>query len=132
MAGLPGAHTGWRILGGVPENDVSSNTGTDDVRPARSRPTALVLAAVVWAVASVLAFRTLDPILAAFLVIMGLTALVIGLAARDWDRHSTFEERELARARKRKAKWEAGKAARDRDRARWEAHQAQQAKKSAR
>jgi hypothetical protein len=116
----------------VPEDDVSSDTGTDDVRPARSRPTALVLAAVIWAAASVLAFRTLDPILAAFLVIMGLTALVIGLAARDWERHSTFEERELARARKRKAKWEAGKAARARDRARWEAHQAQQAKKSAR
>ena len=101
-----------------------SNAGTRDERPARSRPTALVLAAVVWAVASVLAFRALDPIIAAFLVIMGLTTLVIAVAARDWDRHSTFEERELARARKRKAKWEAGKAARDRDRARWEAHQA--------
>jgi hypothetical protein len=52
--------------------------------------------------------------------------------ARDWDRHSTFEERELARARKRAEKWERGKSARDRDRARWEAHQARQAKKSAR
>jgi hypothetical protein len=108
----------------VAEDDVSSNAGTGDERPARSRPTALVLAAVVWAVASVLAFRALDPIIAAFLVIMGLTALIIAVAARDWDRHSTFEERELARARKRKARWEAGKAARNRDRARWEAHQA--------
>jgi isoaspartyl peptidase/L-asparaginase-like protein (Ntn-hydrolase superfamily) len=116
----------------VPEDDVSRTTGSDDGRVPRSRPTALVLAAVVWAAASVLAFRTLDPILAAFLVIMGLTALVIGLAARDWDRHSTFEERELVRARKRKAKWEASKDARDRDRALWEAHRAQQAKKSPR
>jgi hypothetical protein len=116
----------------VPEDDVSRTTGSDDARPARSRPTGLVLAAVAWAVASVLAFRTLDPILAAFLVITGLTALVIGLAARDWDRHSTFEERELVRARKRKAKWEAGKDARDRDRARWDAHRAQQGKKAPR
>jgi hypothetical protein len=91
----------------------------------------LVLAAVVWAAASVLAFRSLDPIIAAFLVIMGFTALVIGVLARDWDRHSTFEEREVARARKRKAKWEATKDVRARDRARWEAHQARQAKKAA-
>lgn len=114
----------------MPQDDVPSGTGTD-ARPARTQPTALIIAAAVWGAASVLAFRTLDPIIAAFLVIMGLTALVIGLAARDWDRHSTFEERELARARKRKAKWEAGKAARERDRARWEAHQAQRGKKTA-
>ena len=54
-------------------------------------------------------------------------AVVIAVVARDWDRHSTFEERELARARKRAEKWERGKDARDRDRARWEAHQARQA-----
>ena len=89
------------------------------------------LGAAVWAAASVVAFLTLDPILAAFLVILGGTAVVIAAAARDWDRHSTFEERELARARKRAEKWERGRAARDRDRARWEAHQARQAKKSA-
>jgi hypothetical protein len=63
-------------------------------------------------------------------VILGLTVLGIAFAARDWDRHSTFEERELARAQRRKAKWEANQAARDRDRARWEAHQARQAKKA--
>ena len=92
----------------------------------------LTLAAVVWAAGSVLAFLTLDPIVAAFPVILGGTAVVMAAVARDWDRHSTFEERELARARKRAEKWERGKSARDRDRARWEAHQARQAKKTAR
>ena len=92
----------------------------------------LALAAAVWAAGSVLAFLELDPILAAFLVILGGTAVVIAAAARDWDRHSTFEERELARARKRAEKWERGAAARARDRARWEAHQARQARKGAR
>jgi hypothetical protein len=67
--------------------------------------------------------------IAAFLAIAGLTLLVVAFLARDWDRHSTFEERELARARKRKEKWERGKDARARDRARWEAHQARQAAK---
>ena len=86
--------------------------------------------AVVWAVGSVLAFLELDPIVAAFLVILGGTAVVMAAVARDWDRHSTFEERELARARKRAEKWERGRPARDRDRARWEAHQARQARKS--
>ena len=92
----------------------------------------LAIGALVWVAGSVWAFSTLDPIIAAFLVILGLTVLGIAVAARDWDRHSTFEERELARAQKRKAKWAANQAARDRDRARWEAHQARQAKKAGR
>lgn len=131
--GLPGGvPPGEADTGLVPENDVSRNIGTDAVRPSRGRTAVLVLAAVVWAAASVLAFRSLDPIIAAFLVIMGFTALVIGVLARDWDRHSTFEEREVARARKRKVKWEATTDVRARDRARWEAYQARQAKKTAR
>ena len=76
--------------------------------------------------------RNLDPILAAFVVILGATAVVITAFARDWDQHSTFEQRELARARKRGEKWDRNKDARDRDRVRWEAHQARQARKSAR
>jgi membrane protein implicated in regulation of membrane protease activity len=78
------------------------------------------------AVVSVLAFLLLDPILAAFVVILLVTAAVIAFLARDWDRHSTYEEREAARARKRAEKWERGTDARARDRARWEAHQARQ------
>ena len=96
------------------------------------RGAALALAAAVWAAGSVLAFLYLDPIIAAFLVILAGTAVVAAAFARDWDRHSTFEERELARARKRAEKWERNKDARARDRARWEAHQARQARKSAR
>ena len=79
------------------------------------------------AVVSVLAFLLLDPIVAAFLVILLLTGAVLALLARDWDQHSTFEEREAARARKRAEKWDRNQASRDRDRARWEAHQARQA-----
>lgn len=85
-----------------------------------------------WAAGSVLVFLTLDPILAAFIVILGTTAIAIAAFARDWDRHSTFEERELVRARKRAEKWERNKDVRARDRARWEAHQARQARKSSR
>jgi hypothetical protein len=82
------------------------------------------------AVVSVLAFVLLDPILAAFVVIVLVTGLVIAVLARDWDQHSTFEERELARSRKRAEKWERNKDVRARDRARWEAHQARQAGKA--
>ena len=79
------------------------------------------------AVLAVLAVVLLDPILAAFVVILLVTAAVIAYVARDWDQHSTYEERELARAQRRAEKWERGKDARARDRAKWEAHQARQA-----
>jgi membrane protein implicated in regulation of membrane protease activity len=79
------------------------------------------------ALLAALAVVLLDPILAAFVVILLVTAAVSALVARDWDRHSTYEERELARAQKRAEKWERGKDARARDRAKWEAHQVRQA-----
>jgi high-affinity Fe2+/Pb2+ permease len=86
---------------------------------------------VIWGalvvVLSGLAFLLLDPIVAAFLVIMLVTGAVIAYVARDWDQHSTYEEREAVRAQKRAQKWERNQAARDRDRAKWEAHQARQA-----
>lgn len=78
------------------------------------------------ALVSVLAFALLDPIVAAFVVILVVTGAVIAFVARDWDQHPTYEERELARARRRAEKWERNQAARDRDRAKWEAHQAKQ------
>ena len=84
----------------------------------------MVLWGALVAVVSVLAFLVLDPILATFLVILLVTGVVIAVLARDWDQHSTYEEREAVRARKRAEKWERNTAARDRDRARWEAHQA--------
>lgn len=82
------------------------------------------------AIVSALLFLLLDPILAAFLVILLVTGAVIAYAARDWDQHSTYEEREAVRAQKRKAKWERNQAARDRDRAKWEAHQARQGRQA--
>ncbi len=91
---------------------------------------------VVWGAEAVLgsvaAFLYLDPIVAAFVAIVLLTVVLIAFLARDWDRHSSFEQRELERARRRAEKWERGKDARERDRARWEAHRArQEAKKAA-
>jgi phosphate/sulfate permease len=81
---------------------------------------------------SVAAFLVLDPVIAAFVAIVLATVVVIAVLASDWDRHSTFEERELERARRRKEKWERGAAARERDRVKWEAHRArQEAKKAA-
>ena len=88
----------------------------------------IVFWGAVVALVSVLAFLLLDPIVAAFLVTMLVTGAVIAFVARDWDQHPTFEERELARVRKRSAKWDRNQPARDRDRAKWEAHQARQAR----
>jgi hypothetical protein len=76
---------------------------------------------VVYAVVSVLAFLFLDWIIALFIAIMGLTLVIVGALAGSWDNHSTFEERELARARKRKEKYERRAGARAKDRAIWEA-----------
>jgi hypothetical protein len=102
-----------------------------EVRKPRGRGSAaLGVAALAWAAGSVLAFRHLDPIIAAFVVILGLTLLICAFLARNWDQHSTYEERENARARRRAEKWERGAAARERDRVRWEAHRARQAEKA--
>jgi hypothetical protein len=111
----------------------SDDGGPDDGMPdegAPGRSTGLLIGGAVLTAAAVLAFVLVDPILAAFLGILGVTLLGIGAMARDWDEHSTFEDRELARARKRKEKWERSADARARDRARWEAHQARKARKT--
>ena len=90
------------------------------------------IGAAVAVAGSVAAFLVLDPVIAAFAAIVLATVVVIAVLASDWDRHSTFEERELERARRRKEKWERGAAARERDRVKWEAHRArQEAKKAA-
>jgi phosphate/sulfate permease len=81
----------------------------------------------IWAVLTVLVFLLLNPILAAFVAILAATFVAIAALAADWDRHSTFEEREKVRAQKRAEKWERNKDVRERDRARWEAHQARKA-----
>ncbi|WP_104524584.1 hypothetical protein [Blastococcus atacamensis] len=72
-------------------------------------------------------FAVLDWVLAAFVAIVVLVAVAMVVMARDWDRHDSYEEREQARALRRKEKWERNAGARARDRARWEAHQARKA-----
>ncbi|SFL34158.1 hypothetical protein [Geodermatophilus ruber] len=83
-----------------------------------------------WAVVTVAAFLLLDPILAAFVTILGLCIWVVAVLASNWEQHSTFEEREMARARRRAAHREKTKDARAKDRARWEAHQARRTRRS--
>jgi len=104
----------------------------DDRAPRTRTWPGLALGAAVLAAGAVLAFLALDPILAAFLVVFGGTAGALVAVARNWDRHSTFEERELVRARRRAEKWERNSDVRARDRARWEAYQERQEKKTAR
>jgi hypothetical protein len=77
-----------------------------------------------YAVVTALAFLILYWVLALLIAVMGATVLVVAAMARSWDEHSTFEEREMRRARKRKEKFERNAGARAKDRARWEAHQA--------
>ena len=91
----------------------------------------LVLGALLWAVATAAAFLLLDPVLGAAVAIFGGIGVALAVSAADWERHSSFEEREMERAWRRKAKWAQGADARARDRARWEAHQARQARKAA-
>ena len=92
--------------------------------PVRRR---LVLGVLVWAVATAVAFLVLDPVLGAAVAIFGAIALAVVATAADWDQHSSFEDREMVRARRREEKWARGADARARDRARWDAHQARRA-----
>jgi O-antigen ligase len=91
---------------------------------------ALWFGLVLLLVGGYLAFRVLDPILAAALVIVAATVLGMAALARNWDQHPGFEEREQLRAEKRKIKFAQNQGARDKDRARWAAHQARQRQKS--
>jgi hypothetical protein len=92
--------------------------------------TRLVVWGGVWLVGTAAAFLLLDPILAAFVAILGLCLWGVALLSSDWERHPSFEQRELARSRRRAEQREKTKEARDRDRARWEAHQQRKARRS--
>lgn len=94
-----------------------------------NRWTKYLLGLAVLLVGAYVAFRFLNPIIAAFLVIFAATVLVMAVVARDWDKHPNFEDREAARIARRHEKWARRQGARDKDRARWEAHQARQAEK---
>jgi len=104
---------------------------TSDPATSRNSWTPILLGVGVLAVGAYLAFRFLNPIVAAFIVIVAATMLGMAVAARGWDQHPDYEARELARARKRAIRYERNQGARDKDRARWEAHLARQAKKAA-
>jgi hypothetical protein len=84
----------------------------------------------IWLAGSVGAFLVLDPILASFVAIFGLCLWGVAVLSSNWEQHSSFEQRELDRARRRAERRERTKDARARDRARWEAHQQRKAGKS--
>jgi len=86
-----------------------------------------ILGAAVVVALSVWAFAVLDVVVATAVAIVLVTAVGITVAASGWDQHSTYEERELARARRRQEKWDRNKDVRERDRLKWEAHHARQA-----
>ena len=88
-----------------------------------------VVAGAVWVLLTVLAFLA-DPVLGACVLIFGGIGVVVVQLASSWEEHPDFEARELDRARRRKVKWEKGAAAREKDAARYAAHQARQAEKA--
>ena len=88
-----------------------------------------VVAGVAWVALTVLAFL-LDPILGACVLIFGGIGVVVVQLASTWSEHPDFEARELERARRRKAKWEQSAGAREKDAARYAAHQARKADSS--
>ncbi len=93
----------------------------------------LVLAGAIWAAVSVLALVAVGNVIVALgLIVFGFVLLVVLAMASDWEGHPDFEERELARARRRREKWERNAGARARDRERWEAHQARKAGRTTR
>ena len=124
---VPSADTGAVANG----NDAPRTSDPATPTASRNSWTSILLGVVVLAVGAYLAFRFLNPIVAAFIVIFAATLLGMAAAARGWDQHPDYEARELARSRKRAIKYERNQGARDKDRARWEAHLARQAKKAA-
>jgi hypothetical protein len=86
---------------------------------------------LVWLVVTALAFWLLYWVVALGIAIAGAVLVGVVALAADCDEHSTYEEREMVRAAKRKAKYDRNAGARARDRERWEAHQARQAERPA-
>jgi hypothetical protein len=82
-----------------------------------------VVAGALWVLLTVLAFLV-DPVLGAGVLVFGAIGVVVVQLASSWDEHPDFEARELARARKRKVKWDRSAGARAKDAARYAEHQA--------
>jgi DNA-binding helix-hairpin-helix protein with protein kinase domain len=92
----------------------------------------LLRAGLVWLVVSALAFWLLYWVVALGIAVIGAIAVLVAVLSADWDQHSTFEQREAERARRRRAKYERNAGKRARDRARYEAALARQAGKARR
>src|SRR3712207_6703006 len=65
----------------------------------------VVVAGAAWVLLTVLAFLR-DPILGAFVLVFGGIGVAVVALGSTYDQHPDFEARELARARRRKAKRE--------------------------
>ncbi|SDP42354.1 hypothetical protein SAMN05660199_03882 [Klenkia soli] len=89
----------------------------------------VLVGAVVWVLATVGAFL-LDPILGSAVLVFGGALVAVAHLAGSWGEGSTFEERELDRARRRKTKYEANAGKRAKDRERWEAAKARKARRT--
>ena len=96
-------------------------------KPRRGRILGAVIGAVLTVALAAAAFVLLDVIIAAAVTVVLVTTFGIAVAASGWEQHSTYEEREQARALRRKEKWDRNEGARQRDREKWAAHQARQA-----
>lgn len=104
-----------------------ADTGPVTNEPQRGRWTPGLIGGAFVAVAlAVIAFVVLDVVVAVAAAVVLATGVVVAVLVSDWDQHSSYEERELERSRRRKDKWEQNKDARERDRRRWEEHQARQ------
>jgi hypothetical protein len=82
-----------------------------------------LVAGALWVLLTVLAFLV-DPILGACVLVFGAIGVIVVQLGSTWDEHPDYEARELQRARRRKVKWEKGAKAREKDTARYAAHQA--------
>ena len=98
---------------------------TTEPRSAR-RVIGTALGAAVTVALVVVAYTAFDLVIASAAAIVLVTTFGMFVAASGWDQHSTYEEREAARARRRQEKWDRNKAARERDRLKREAHHARQ------
>jgi F0F1-type ATP synthase epsilon subunit len=92
----------------------------------------LLRAGLIWLVVTALAFWLLYWVVAVGIAIMGAIAVAVAVLSADWDQHSTFEQREAERARRRKARYERNAGKRAKDRARYEAALAREAEKARR
>jgi hypothetical protein len=85
-----------------------------------------------WLVVTGLAFWLLYWVVAVGITIMVGIAVLVSLMSLDWDRHTTYEQREADRARRRQERYERNAGKRARDRARYEAGKAAEARRQAR